>query len=150
MSAGVEWLKVDAEHMLAVMALPTLSFYEAWVKLMPSREGRLESIAAGVVSEFRTALLSNPANHMDPDPMKIPLPCVRYAESLVIAALCREIDKPLSEAEQRQVIRAEINLRYFYTGRLLVSGPEPGSGRPSYTVRRRRAGGRDVTEGGRA
>jgi hypothetical protein len=143
--SGVEWQRFDAAHVLSVMALPTLSFYEAWVKLMPDRAGRLEEIAAGVASEFRTALLSNPANSMDPDPAMIPLPCVRYAETLAIAAICREMDKPLSDSDQRQLIRAEINLRYFYTGRLQVSGPEPGSGKPSYARRRKR--GKAETQG---
>ncbi len=144
---GAGWQRLDAAHMLSVMALPTLTFHESWVKLMPERAGRLEAITAGVASEFRTALLANPANRMDPDPAMLPLPCMRYAETLAISALCREMDKVLSDAEQRQVIRAEINLRYFYTGRLLVNGPEPGSGRPTYT-RRRRTGGRKTIEGG--
>ncbi len=130
-----EWVRLDVAHMLSVMAMPTVTFYEAWVRQVPEREARLAAITSGVVSEFRTALLANPANRMDPDPAMLPLPCVRYAETLVISALCREMDKVLSDAEQRQVIRAEINLRYFYTGRLLINGPEPGSGMPTYKVK---------------
>jgi len=128
----MDWYAVDAAHMLSVMSVQAVSYYESWVKLMPQKAGRLDAITAGVVAEFRTALLSNPLNVLDPDPQKLPHPCVRYAETLVIGALYREMDKPLSDIEQSQVIRAEITLRTFYTRALLVTAPDKGSGFPTY------------------
>lgn len=133
----MEWYAITGRHILSILSAQALSYYESWVKLMPQKAERLEVISAGVVSEFRTALLSNPLNVLDPDPQKLPHPCVRYAESMIIGALHREMDKPLSDIEQSQLIRAEITLRTFYTRALLVTEPERGIGFPTYNRRRR-------------
>ncbi len=129
----MDWYTVDSAHMLGVMSVQAVTYYESWLKLMPQKAGRLDEITAGVVSEFRAALLSNPLNVLEPDVRKLPQPCVRYAETLVIGALYREMDKPLSEVEQSQVIRAEITLRTFYTRALQVTVQDKGSGFPSYS-----------------
>ncbi len=138
---GIDWITVDAAHVLSVMTLPTAAFYASWIAMVPSKEGRLDEIVAAVVSEFRAALLSNPGNVLDPDPKKLPLPCVRHAEILAIVSLCREMGQELSEIERRQLIRAEMNLRYFYAGNLLVSSYGRGYGTPSYQAGGRRPGG---------
>ncbi len=130
----VEWVKVDDARVLAVMSVETSSFYDAWVRLRPDRVGRLAEIVRGVVSEFRAALYANPLNALDPDTDKLPLPCVRYAETLAIGALHREMDRPLSETEQSRQIRAEIMLRTFYARGFLIAPDREnsGSGSPTY------------------
>ncbi len=135
----VEWVKLDAVRLRTVMSVETSSYYLAWIDMRPDREARLVEIVRGVVSEFRAALMANPLNSLDPDTDMLPLPCVRYAETLAIGALHREMDRPMSEAEQSRQIRAEIMLRTFYARGFLVA-PESGSagiGRPTY-----RPGGR--------
>jgi len=134
---GVVWIRVDAAYMLSVLSLDSRSYYESWVRLQPDRAARLDAIVAGVVSEFRTALMSNPANLLDPDPLKLPQPFVRYAETLVIGVLHREMGRELSDYERSQIVRAEIMLRTVYTSGLMVSGDGAVSGvvgRPSYNT----------------
>ncbi len=126
-----EWVRVDADHIVSIMPLPMASNYGAWLKMNPDKSGRLELVTAGVVAEFRTALLANPANVVDQDPQKLPAAFVRYAEALCIGVICQEMDFKLSDSEQSRYIRAEINLRYFYTGRLLIAGMS-GGGKPTY------------------
>lgn len=138
---SADWVRMDAERVLGAMSLETVTFYESWIKLQPTRAERFESIIDGVVSEFRTALLSNPRNELDPDRRTLPLPCVRYAETLIIGALMKEMDRTISEADYAQIIRAEIMLRTFYTSAFLVSPTTDAAyrGRPSYSTRDRYA-----------
>lgn len=134
---------MDEQRLLGAMPLETATFYESWIKLQPQRAERFKLIVDGVVAEFRTALLSNPQNVLHPDRQTLPLPCVRYAETLIIGALLREMGRPIPEADYAQMIRAEIMLRTFYTSAFLVSpaGVSTGgsAGRPSYSVRDRHA-----------
>ena len=144
----VEWIVVDADYILSVMSLQLRGYYDGWVNLHPNRAGRLGQLTGGVVSEFRAALLANPANVLDPDPRSLPQPCLRHAEVLALAAISREMERELSEAERRAVTRADINLRYFYTGRVLLTAPDAEAGRPSYKPGQRDGvTGKRVTEG---
>lgn len=132
------WVTVDTARIVSIMPLAMASYYTAWMQMNPGKVGRLGEICAGVVAEFRTAIAGNPLNHLDPDVGKLPEAFVRYAEALCIGAVCQEIGHPLSDLEQSRYVRAEINLRYFYAGRVLIGGAGDG-GMPSYRHKSRKA-----------
>jgi hypothetical protein len=68
---------------------------------------------------------------LDADTSKLPQTCVRYCEEICLFEIATEMGAALSPGELQAVGKAEIFLRYMYSGRFLLTGTS-GGGTPSY------------------
>ena len=107
--------------------------YDGWILANPDKEERVQELIANLVMEFRSGIESNRRNVLDPDPAKLPQTCVRYCEQLCLFEICGEMGATLTEAEMLSASKAEIFLRYTYSGRFFITGGDgDGGGSPSY------------------
>lgn len=129
----MEWVTVDKARILGAMSTSRRGLYDGWILANPDKEARVEELIANLAMEFRSGIEANPRNVLDPDPAKLPQTCVRYCEELCLFKIGLEMEATLTEGELMAASKAEIFLRYLYTGRFFITGSagEVG-GSPTY------------------
>ena len=129
----MDWITIDRARLLGALSAARRQMYEGWVIQYPDKAGRVDEIIANLVMEFRSGIEANPMNYLDPDRAKLPQSCVRYCEMLILFHLCGEMGSTVTEAELLTVQKAEIFLRYMYSGRFYITGGDGTLGpSPSY------------------
>ena len=86
-----------------------------------------------LVSEFRSAIATNPSNVLDPDKARLPENCIRSAEVLIYGTLQNEMGIALSTGDAQAMTRAEIFLRQIGYGHFSIED-DPHEPSPSYTI----------------
>ena len=127
----MSWVTMDEAKALADMPTDLSPSYAAWLIANPGKAGRLSAIVAGVVSEFRTAIASNPANRIDEDEAKVPESCVRSVEALVYGTLQNEMGVKMATDDLQAMTRADIFLRQISYKNFIVDGGGTESSEPS-------------------
>ena len=129
----MEWTRVDKDRVVGALATPRRQMYDGWILANPSKAARVEELIANIVMEFRSGIEANPRNVLDPDPAKLPPTCVRYCEELCVFEVCMEMGATPTAGELLSVSKAEIFLRYMYSGRFYITGGDgANSPTPSY------------------
>jgi hypothetical protein len=131
------WEPLNAARALADFPSDLEIWYANWLQTTPGKEGRLASIVAETVAEFRDAIATTPANVLDADPEKIPASCMRAAEALVFFTLNIEIGHDVPNARASAALRAEVFLRqisYGHFSTALDPDDPGGEGTPWYTT----------------
>lgn len=126
----MDWITIDRARVLGALSASRRQMYEGWIVQYPEKADRVDEIIANLVMEFRSGIEANPLNYLDPDEAKLPQSCVRYCETLITFHLCGEMGATVSEAELLTVQKAEIYLRYLFTGRFFITGGD-GSNAPT-------------------
>lgn len=132
----MDWVVINRTRIEIAMPVALRTEYDAWVLAHPAKLFRIDGIVANLVAEFRTGLEANPENELDPDTTKLPLSCVRHCETLCLYDIAIEIGANVLEDEMAGVSKAEIFLRYMFSGRFFMTGgdervePTPRYGRP--------------------
>ena len=97
------------------------------------QSSKVFEIIEQIVSEFRSAIATNPSNVLDADRQKVPENCVRSAEVLITGTLQNEMAIPLSTGDGQAMTRAEIFLRQIGYGHFSIED-ERHEPTPSYTT----------------
>ena len=105
------WNEVTQLSLQSVFSPALAADYQQWLVANPGKAGRLDEIIDMVVSEFRSALASNPENTLDEIEGTLPPSCLRHATNIIIFQLKNEMDKTLNESENAAAIRADVFLR---------------------------------------
>ena len=129
----MDWIALNEATVLADFPTGLKPQYDAWLVANPAKAGRLAEITANTVAEFRSAIVTDPANILDPDRAKLPENCIRSAEVIVIETLKTEMGQALSTADEQAMTRAEIFLRQIGYGHLSIQD-ETHEPTPSYTT----------------
>lgn len=128
----MSWILCDEAKLLADMPTDLAPLYASWLTANPEKDVRLAEITAGVVSEFRNAIASNPANRSDPAAATLPESCIRSAQALVYGTLQNEMGLDLSTEDTQSMTRAEIFLRQISYGNFLIDGAQADQPSPYY------------------
>ena len=118
----MQWITVDKDRVVASMATARRQMYDGWILANPAKAARVEELIANLVMEFRSGVEANPRNRMDPDPATLPQTCVRYCEELCVFEICMEMGATLTAGELLSESKAEIFLRYMFSGRFYMTG----------------------------
>jgi len=129
----MDWFSITGSYILSIMPAPNKVIFDNWIASFPQKAERIEIIVENIVAQFRSILLSHPLNVLDADKTKLPEPMVRTAELLTLGAIYQEMEKPLTDIEQSQLIRAEITLRTFQVSKQVFTEPNPNVGIPTYS-----------------
>jgi hypothetical protein len=129
----MDWFSITGSYILSIMPASNKVIFDNWIAGLPQKAERIEIIVENVVAQFRSILLTNPLNVLDPDPTKLPQPMIRTAELLTLGAIYQEMEKILTDIEQSQLIRAEISLRTFQVSKQVFTAPNPNVGIPTYS-----------------
>ena len=129
----MQWVTVDTERVVGAMATPRRQMYDGWILANPGKAVRVAELISNLVMEFRSGIEANSRNVLDPDPAKLPQTCVRYCEEICVFEICMEMGATLNDGEMLSVSKAEIFMRYMYSGRFFITGGDgSGAGTPSY------------------
>jgi len=131
------WVTINLPHIVKIMTPDQRAAYDAWVVGDSDRTMRAILMIENVVAEFRSGIEANPENKLEPDAWKVPQSCARHCETICLFDLALETGAVLHEDELVATSKAEIFLRYMFSGRFYLTGgtgkiePAPGYG-PAY------------------
>ena len=120
----MEWITLDETRVLADFPTDLKSQYDIWLLANPSKSGRLVDVTESTVAEFRDAIASNPANHLDEDEEKIPASCLRSAEVIIYNTMANEMGLTLASDDAQAMTRAEIFLRQIGYKHFVTTGDD--------------------------
>ena len=129
----MNWIILDEAKVLADFPTDLKPKYDTWLVANPDKAGRLVEIIEQIVSEFRSAIVTDPANTLDSDKQKLPENCIRSAEVLICGTLENEMGLALSTGDAQAMTRAEIFLRQIGYGHFSIED-ESREPSPSYTT----------------
>jgi hypothetical protein len=129
----MNWLPLNETRVLADFPTDLKPQYDAWLVAHPDKAGRLVEIIEQIVSEFRSAIATNPVNVLDAETEKLPENCIRSAEVLIYGTLQNEMGVALSSGDAQAMTRAEIFLRQIGYGHFAIEN-ESREPTPHYTT----------------
>ena len=133
----MNWVTINLAHIVDIMPAHQRAAYDAWLVADSDHTMRALIMVENVVMEFRAGIEANPENKLEPDVNKVPQSCARHCETLCLFDLALETGGVLHEDELVATSKAEIFLRYMFSGRFYLTGgtgkiePAPGYG-PAY------------------
>ena len=130
----MQWVVFNTDLLMADFPTDLGPLYENWVSQFPEKAGRLAQIAERVVAEFRSAILVNPENTLDPNESAIPESCIRSAETMVFYNLMMEMGLAIKQEAQESMTRAEISLRQISYKHFRTAGTSADKRAPHYMV----------------
>lgn len=131
----MQWVTMDRARIVGAFSTARRQMYDGWILANPDKLERVDETIANLVMEFRSGIEANPRNKLDPDPAKLPQTCVRYCEELCTFEICMEMGAALNDGDLLSVGKAEIFLRYMYSGRFFITGGLGSAGpTPSYAA----------------
>lgn len=129
----MDWIALNEAKVLADFPTDLKPQYDAWLAANPAKAGRLVEIIGQIVSEFRSAIATSPANVLDAGTETLPENCIRSAEVLITGTIQNEMGIPLSTGDAQAMTRAEIFLRQIGYGHFSIED-ESREPVPSYTT----------------
>lgn len=118
----MDWVKIDRIRIVNAMPEGLRAAYDAWIVAHPEKLARVDGIVANLVMEFRTGIQANAENELDADTTTLPQSCVRHCETLCMFDLALEMGAAISGDELVAISKAEIFLRYMFSGRFFMTG----------------------------
>lgn len=125
----MNWVTINIPYIERIMPAAQRTAYNAWIAADSDHYMRAILMVENIVMEFRSGIQANPENYLDDDVRKVPQSCARHCETICLFDLALETGAALTEDELTATSKAEIFLRYMFSGRFYLTGgtekPEP-------------------------